>query len=234
MEKLIMAEPRWQVQYEPNIIIRHYGYEQSEIHRKCERGVRMMKSYLKGNPNDDYILVKLGGACYLLGRYDEAEACFSKALEINPDWSETNFDLGMTLQKQRKLEAAIRCFKKAIAIDPDFSEAYVNLGAIYIQKGMLDHAILELKRVLAINPGLALGHSYLGLAYKNKGMLDESIAELKWAVTIDPNVAEAHHNLAMAYYLEKQYELAIEHCDKAIELGLKIDPEFLRELKALR
>ncbi len=199
IENLILAEPRWQVQYEPNIIIRHYGYERSEMSKKRERGLRVMKSYLKENPNDALVLTRLGGVCCDLGHYDEAEAYLKKALLIKPDWSETNYTLGVILQEQVKPEAAMRCYKKAIAADPYLAEAYVNLGAIYIQKGMLDSAISELKRALAINPDLALAHSQLGLAYKNKGMLDESIAELKEAVTIDPDVGDAHLNLGVAY-----------------------------------
>ncbi len=266
VDKLISKEPRWQIQHEPNIIIRHYGYEHSESHRKYERGIRIMKSYLKENPNDAYILNRLGNACGGLGRYDEAETYLDKALEINPDCSETNYSLGLTLEKQGKPEAAIKCYKKVIAADPGFAEAYENLGAIYVQKGMLDDAISVLKRALGINSDLVLGHSLLGEAYYMKGMFDEAIAqyervlridannanvhfnlgraygikgminesitEYKRVVAINPDLAEAHHDLALTYYLVKEYDLAMQHCDKAIELGFKVHPEFLKELKA--
>jgi Flp pilus assembly protein TadD len=221
VRKLTIAEPRWQVEYESNIVICHHGYEPSQIRRKCERNLSIMKSYLKGHPNDDYILSKLGGTCYLLGHYDEAERCFGKALEIDPNSLEYNFDLGMTLQEQGKLDAAIKWYKRAIAVDPGFSEAYVNIGKIYIQKEMLDEATLELKRALAINPNSALGHSCLGLVYKDKGMLDESIAELRWALAIDPNLAEAHNNLGAVLYQQGKSEEAMKHFSEA----LRTDPD---------
>ena len=234
VQNLILAEPRWQKRYEPSITIRHYGYEKSKMRRKIERGLPIMKSYLKRNPNDSYILTMLGGIYCSLGRYGEAKAYLNKALHINPNWSETNYNLGLTLQKQRKLEAAIRCYKKAIAGDPLLAEAYASLAAIYTQKGMLDNAISELETALAINPDLALAHSHLGVAYRNKGMFDRAISEYKRAVAIYPSLAEAHNNLAVAYYFEKQYELAIVHCDKALELGLKAHPDFLQALKEYR
>lgn len=80
IENVIATEPRWQVQYEPNIIVRHYGYEGSTMSKKFERGLPIMKSYLRENPNDDYILSKLGRAYIGLGRYDEAETYLNKAL----------------------------------------------------------------------------------------------------------------------------------------------------------
>ncbi len=268
IESLILAEPRWQKQFEPNIIIRHYGYEPSKMPAKWDRRLRIIKSYLRKNPNDGYLLARLGEAYFGLGCYDEAEVCLKKAVDIDSDSSETNYSLGVTLQKQGKLDEAIQYYHKAIANDPGLSDAYGNLGSIYIQKGMFDSAISVLKTALAIEPEKAMGHNMLGLAYNNMGMFDEAITQYKRALKIDPNnadahfnlgvaygnkgmtnediieykhavalkpdYAEAHNNLAVAYYLEGQYELAIQHCDKAIELGLKVHPEFLEELKAFR
>ncbi len=236
VQDLIMAEPRWQKQHESNIVIRHYGFEQAEeeLRKKCEIGRRIMKSYIKKNPRDFYVLAKLGDACGGLGLYEEAEDYLNKALEIAPAWPEANYSLGLTLQNQGKLGAAIRYYNKAVAADPEFAEAHGNLAIVLIERGLLDDAISELKRALAINPDLALGHSKLGLAYDDKGMLDEAISEYKRALAIDPGLGEAHNNLAVAYYTKKQYDLAIQHCDKAIQLGLKVHSEFLQELKAHR
>lgn len=268
VEELITEEPRWQILHEASITIRHYGYQLSERHRKYERGIPIMTSYLEENPNDSFILTKLGNAFGGLGRYDEAEGYLKRALKIEPDSSETNYSLGVTLGQRNKLEAGIRCFKKAIATDPDFAEAYASLGAIYLQKEMLDSAIFELKKALAIDPDLLLGHSTLGAAYYMKGMLDEGIAhyrsvlrihddnanahfnlgvaystkgminetisEYKNAVASKSDFAEAHYNLAVAYYFAKEYELAIQHCDRATDLGLNIHPGFLEELETHR
>ena len=221
MEDLIVAEPRWQVEYEPKIIVRHYGYEKNAIGNKCERGLRMMKCCLDQDPNDDYILSKLGGACYLLGRYDEAEAHYKKALKIHPDWSEANFDLGLAVQKQGKLEEAIKCFETAVALDPGLVVGYVNLGAVYIHKGMLDKAISSLEKVLETDPDLALAHSYLGLAYKKRGMSDESIGQFKWAIAIQPDVGQAHVDFGVAYREQGLLdESIVEH-----KLALALAPE---------
>ena len=80
-----------------------------------------------------------------------------------------------------------------------------------------------------------LGHiCNLGVAYGGKGMCDEEIAEYKKAIEINPNDAITHNNLADAYYRKGEYSLAIKHCDKAIELGYQVDPEFLKALQPYR
>jgi tetratricopeptide (TPR) repeat protein len=236
VDEVMSEETGWNVRYEPSIVIRHYGYEHADMLNKWERGFRIMKSHLNENPKDAYILTKMGGVCSSLGRHDEAETYLNKALRIDPDYSEAYFRLGVTLQKQGKVEAAIRCYEKAISIDPDEADAelYANLGVTYIQKGMLDPGMAKLGRALDINPELALAHSQLGTGYQAKGMLDEAIREYELALAIDSELAESHNNLAVAYFLKRRYELAVEHCDKALELGFRVHPAFLQELKRYR
>ncbi|GAG89190.1 unnamed protein product, partial [marine sediment metagenome] len=50
----------------------------------------------------------------------------------------------------------------------------------------------------------------------------------------DPVYAVAQANLAAAYYFKGQYDLAVEHCDKAIGLGYSVNTEFLKALKEHR
>jgi tetratricopeptide (TPR) repeat protein len=220
-EKLISKEPRWKREYEAGITILHHGYEPCEMPKKWKRGLRLMKAYLKENPNDAYILTKLGGTCCDLERYDEAEHYLKKALEISPDSSEANYALGLTWQKQNKLEAAIRCYEKAIADDSTLAEAMANLGAIFVEKGMLDEAISVQKRALAVNPELASAHRYLGLAYVNKGIYDEAIAALKKAIALNPDGASAHMNLAIAYTRKGMLDEGIAE----YKLALTLTPE---------
>jgi len=38
----------------------------------------------------------------------------------------------------------------------------------------------------------------------------------------------------MAYFKEKQYALAVKHCDRALELGYKVNPRLLKDLLLYR
>lgn len=227
VDGLTTREPRWQIHYEPSIVIRHYGYEPSKLRKKYERGLRIMKSYIESNPNDCHILTKLANAYYGLafygmGDYSDGEVYLKRALEIDPNLWEANYTLGLILQKEGKGEEAIQCYKKALAGNPLLAEAHASLGAIYVERGMLEHAIPALKRATAVNPELAWGRSNLGLAYTCKGMYEEGIAELKKAVASDPDLASAHMNLAMAYTKKGTLDRAIRRYQKALE----IDPDY--------
>jgi tetratricopeptide (TPR) repeat protein len=99
-------------------------------------------------------------------------------------------------------------------------------------KDMLDEAVAQYKRVLEIDNHNADAHVSLGVAYRAKGMIKEAISEYQRAMSIDSDIAgKAHNNLAVLYYYEKQYEEAVHHCNKAVELGFEVQPRLLKNLK---
>jgi tetratricopeptide (TPR) repeat protein len=67
-----------------------------------------------------------------------------------------------------------------------------------------------------------------------KGMIDESIETSLKAVELEPEFAVAYNNLGIAYLEKGEYELAIKHVDKAVELGYEVAPEILDEIKKYR
>lgn len=234
VESLLSKDSRWHISREPNIVILHDGYTQPQSPENRSRGLRIMEDYIRKNPNDAYILNKLGGTYCDLGQFEIAEKCLNKAIILNPNSAETNYNFGLVLQEMGKLDIAIQYYKKTIAFDPYFIEAYSSLGATYGQKGMVDEAIVEFRKALTIDPDCIAAHNNLGVAYGLKGITDEAVAAFRRALTIDPALAETHKNLAVAYYTKKEYDLAIKHCDKAIELGFEVPNELLQSLEAHR
>ena len=188
------------------------------------------------------------------GKFKEAEQAFQKALEVDhsytPSMEALNLTKGVLKNKTDKefvihtfqgtidgdngrYDAAIAEFKKAIAINPNDAYAHYNLGVAYRANEMYDAAIAEYKKAIAINPNDAYAHYNLGVIYGSRKMWDEVITELKKVIDLDPDAADAQYNLAVAYYQKGLYDLAIEHCDRAKELG-KFHPGFLEALKPYR
>lgn len=58
-------------------------------------------------------------------------------------------------------------------------------------------------------------------------------AEKAWleALRLDPTMGKAHQNLSFLYYESGQNELAWLHCQKAMQCGIQISPEFVKEIR---
>ena len=89
------------------------------------------------------------------GKIEEAEKSYKKAIELNPDYAEAHYTLGVTLQDLGKLDEAEKSYKKAIELKPDFPEAHNNLGNTLNYKGDLVASIDSYKQALNIQPDYA-------------------------------------------------------------------------------
>jgi tetratricopeptide (TPR) repeat protein len=197
---LMAREPRWQVLEQPEIVIRHYGYEPSvmQSRNKHARGIRIMESHLREHQNDTYMLNKLGESYNASGRYDEAVAVLKKSIAINPHIAETHKNIGISYFDKGMADEAMIEFEKSIAINPHSADTHNNLGMAYYVKGLLDKAISEYMKALAIEPEFAEAHYNLALVYGAKGTVDKEISAYEKALALNPNLTEARMNLSLA------------------------------------
>ena len=90
---------------------------------------------------------------------DEAAAadCWIKAYELEPDWGTAveHLELGQTLVKLERVEAAIASFNRAIAKDTTLTQAYFHLADLYHHQGHDELAMLNYGKTLQSDPNQA-------------------------------------------------------------------------------
>jgi len=92
-------------------------------------------------------------------RYAEAEAQFTEALKLRPDFALAANNLGFVFYKQEKYKEAARWFDNAIKIDPSRAVAYLNLGDAHTKAGDADKAKTAYQTYLELAPsGPAAGY----------------------------------------------------------------------------
>ncbi len=73
-------------------------------------------------------------------QYAQAEAQFTEALKLRPDFALAANNLGFVFYKQEKFAEAARWFENTVKIDPSRAVAYLNLGDAYAKAGSADKA----------------------------------------------------------------------------------------------
>ena len=101
-----------------------------------------------------------------LGQLDLSILTYKKALDIEPNYADASYNMGMALQRQGKLEEAIQAYKKAIEITPDYADAYNNMGVVLQNQGRREEAIEAYIRALSINPDYAEAYNNIGNSLK--------------------------------------------------------------------
>jgi tetratricopeptide (TPR) repeat protein len=102
---------------------------------------------LQGLPNDAELWELIGYAHRRLGNWDEVDAAYEKATQLDPQNATLFFDLGgYTYELTRRYADAIAAHNRALTLAPDLHAAAVVKGWVYFHwKGELDtlRAVLE-------------------------------------------------------------------------------------------
>jgi len=102
-----------------------------------------------------------------IGKHNESESKFKKAISLNPEYANAYYNLADLFIGQRNLEKAESNLKKAIKLKPDFAIAHYNLGFILKDLGRLKEADSYNQKALEINPHFTDAYLSLSTLYSS-------------------------------------------------------------------
>ncbi len=102
-----------------------------------------------------------------LGNLYEAEESMRKAIEINPDYADAYYNLGIILKDLGKLQEAEISYRKAIKINPDYADAHSNLGTILMELDKYIDSINFYKEAVKLDSNLSSAKSGLIISKGN-------------------------------------------------------------------
>ena len=177
-------------------------------------------AYVKAYSNLGVLYAERGDA-------EEAMKLFRQAIDIDPDFAEAYNNLGFACAGLGEEKQAVRFLQKATEINPVYAEAYYNLGNVYRNSGNIKDAVISYRKAILIDPDYVNAYVNLGIILMDTGNSDAAVGLYRKALEIDPSSALVHINLALAYYRMREYGPAVEHFDRAVELGFEPGPGIL-------
>ncbi len=202
--------------------------------KNVEEYIGIQRTAIASNPECGTTHYNLAVALIGQKKYDEAEQELHDAVECSPNLAEAYAQLGGICLQRGDMEGCLSYNKRAIHSRAGFAEGHGNIGFAHLQMGNVDEAIPALEKAVRWNPNFIQAYTTLANAYLMNGMTDKSIETGMKIIDLEPNFAIAHNNLAIAYLEKEEYDLATDHCDKAVELGYEVAPEILKEIESHR
>ena len=87
-----------------------------------------------------------------LGAFDEAYACYRRAIELDPNSIEAYQNIGAVLRERGVVTAAADAFQNALLISPTFAEARYNLAMTKQGQGHLAEALVDYRVMIESDP----------------------------------------------------------------------------------
>jgi tetratricopeptide (TPR) repeat protein len=129
---------------------------------------RLMKSYVVSQPRDPSGFYLLGAALLRQDLFKEALAALKTSLSLKAD-PDTEYLIGMSLEKTGDRAAAIETFRRVVRSRPDHAAAHAGLGAAYREAGSYIEARAALERAIELDANDLRANYQLGLVYAKLG-----------------------------------------------------------------
>jgi tetratricopeptide (TPR) repeat protein len=166
--------------------------------------------------------------------YDLAIAQYTKAIELNPEYTEAYYHRGQAYNAIAEkptqypsfnvancLDQAISDLSRAIELKPGYCEATYYRGLAYSKRGEYDAAIADYSRIIESDykgyPPINLRYETRGKAYLKTGQYDNAISDFSKIIELLPKASAAYASRGIAYMRKGEYDLAIIDLTEGIE-----------------
>ncbi|MDD4920902.1 MAG: tetratricopeptide repeat protein [Bacteroidales bacterium] len=178
------------------------------------------------------VLVYEGESYEKAGLFDQAMACYQKALDINPKSVDACTGMGICLMEKEEFRASLVWFEKALRIDHTISETWVYVAEVFVNLEMPEEAMMSYKRSLDIDPDQADVLASLGNLHFDAGQYENALAYYQEAELLDPELNGLDLFYALVYAKTGAREVARDYLYKAIltdENAQKVFDEIMNE-----
>ena len=166
-----------------------------------------------------------------LERYEEAKACYLRAIELDPKDATPHNNLGsLYANKLERYEKAEACYLRAIELDPKFAYPHNGLGSLYADKlERYEEAKASCLRAIELAPEEPIYHSNLGELFLLRDQ-EQAGKRYKKACELDPRIAYGLSGLGWWHVLYGELAEAVSLAQSAREIDSKESNVLLLEL----
>jgi tetratricopeptide (TPR) repeat protein len=168
-------------------------------------------------PLHGYSWTVLGSVLTQLGRQDEAELSFRKAVLLNPESILNRFNLANFLavsNRSEAMEEAKMIFLEMIKIEPTHFGAWNNLGRLLFETGYTSAAHTAYTAAVTYHPHEATAQVNLGNVLLDMGDLSTAEKHFKIALDLNSELTGAHQGLASVLHRLGKEDESLYHRER--------------------
>lgn len=170
-------------------------------------------------------LISAGNTAEDAGRFDEALACYRRAVALAPALPKAHLNLGIVQEALGDAIAARASYEKVLALDPGHPFGAYNLAKLHYIQGALAPAEDLLRQGLARKPDFAEAWVLLSNVLDARGKAQEAADAIERGLALKPDYAGALYNHATI--LRRLERLDEAEAAAARAVALEPDPQYL-------
>ncbi|MBX7166762.1 MAG: tetratricopeptide repeat protein [Pirellulales bacterium] len=170
------------------------------------------------NPQSLSALHNLGKWYHNAGQFDDAFACYERALALAPGQTRIMNSVGMARAARGELVQGIEMFRRVLAADPSYVYARINLADALAATGDFSQAAREMNDAARRDQTASL-YSRAALLWVQAGQPTEAEACFRAALRLDTRDPAMHAQLAQVLLQTNRTDAAVDHLRRACRLA---------------
>jgi tetratricopeptide (TPR) repeat protein len=178
--------------------------------------------------------ISLGELLRSNNQFDEAMACYNKALKLDSSEMAASAYLGMGIVHaiRSNFDSSDYCFRKTLAMRPYNPEAHSNYANLLDMTHHVDSAIKHYGIAIEQNPDMYAPYLNRARAYQRNGRCAQAYPDFEKALALEPQLGEIYYARSQCHYILGKKMEAKQDLDKAISLGYtQIDPNYANQFR---
>jgi len=136
-----------------------------------------------------------GNKLYAEQKFVEAAAAYEEAIGLDPGNWGYRFNLGLSLKKAGRPEAALAAFRKAVELNPESYSANKETGEALAKAGQYAEAMPFYEKAAVLSPDDPDAQYNLGVCLINGGDSEAALPRFLKAVELNPEYADAYYQI---------------------------------------
>ena len=165
--------------------------------------------------------VEKGNQYFAQKQFSSAENEYRQAIQINPDFADGYYRLGLLQIQQDHPTAARQSFARAVDTDPKSVDARLHLDDLQVSSTQYAEARQQAEAVLQQDGKNSGAHRLLGQVALHQMQYIPAENELKQAISLDPHDPQTYEVLGLAQLLDAEYGAA----EKSFQTAIDIKPD---------
>ena len=157
-------------------------------------------------------------ARHQVGYWRNGERLFRHAAAVTKDNYIALNLIGISLERERRLDEAVDCYRSAIRMKPTYADAQFNLGNALVARGQYTEAVASFETTLRHVPWYYEARNNLANSLLKLGRSDEAVTQYQLALEHAPDGGRIHENLAAILAARGKLVEAVEHYRQALTL----------------
>ena len=128
--------------------------------------IKQAEFLLRQYPQEFIIWNILGGAYATLKDFDQSLKALKKVIELNPNYVDAYYNIGVVLNDQGKIDKAIEAYQRCISLFPNYTDSYINMGQGLRAQGKHEKALEAFITAESIKPDHPEAYFNIGATLK--------------------------------------------------------------------